>query len=58
MSDGPQSFGAGDRVALMRMAPASGDIQIIEARVVGMVDDHQVVVRFPAAPTSRCRSAR
>ncbi|MDP1850064.1 MAG: hypothetical protein Q8K79_19920 [Solirubrobacteraceae bacterium] len=47
MSDEPQSFEAGDRVAIMRVAPMTGDIQIIEARVVGMVDEYQVVVRFP-----------
>jgi hypothetical protein len=47
MSDEPQSFEQGERVALMRMAPMTGDIQIIEARVVGMVDEYQVVVRFP-----------
>jgi len=41
------SFEKGDRVALMRMAPVTGDIQIIEATVVGMVDEYQVVVRFP-----------
>jgi hypothetical protein len=29
------------------MAPITGDIQIIEATVVGMVDEYQVVVRFP-----------
>ena len=39
MSDEPQSFEAGDRVALMRVAPMTGDIQIVEARVVGMVDE-------------------
>ena len=48
MDDGTQSFEEGDRVALMRMAPSTGDIQIIEATVVGMVDDYQVVVRFPS----------
>ncbi len=47
MTDEPQSFEQGDRVALMRMAPITGDIQIIEATVVGMVDEYQVVVRFP-----------
>jgi hypothetical protein len=41
------SFEEGDRVAIMRMAPITGDIQIIEAKVVGMVDEYQVVVRFP-----------
>jgi len=47
MTDAPQSFEQGDRVALMRMAPVTGDIQIIEATVVGMVDEYQVVVHFP-----------
>jgi len=47
MNDEPQSFEPGERVALMRLAPTTGDIQIIEARVVGMIDDYQVVVRFP-----------
>jgi hypothetical protein len=47
MNDVPQDFEEGDRVAIMRMAPITGDIQIIEATVVGMVDEYQVVVRFP-----------
>jgi len=47
MTDEPQSFEKGDRVALMRMAPVTGDIQIIEATVVGMVDEYQVVIHFP-----------
>jgi len=47
MTDEPQSFEQGDRVALMRMAPVTGDIQIIEATVVGMVDEYQVVIHFP-----------
>ena len=47
MTDEPQSFEQGDRVAIMRMAPITGDIQIIEATVVGMVDEYQVVVHFP-----------
>lgn len=47
MNDAPRDFEKGDRVALMRVAPLTGDIQIIEATVVGMVDDYQVVVRFP-----------
>ncbi len=42
-----QSYEQGDRVALMRTAPITGDIQIIEATVLGMVDEYQVVVRFP-----------
>ena len=47
IDDEPQDYEAGDRVAIMRLAPITGDIQIIEARVVGMVDEYQVVVRFP-----------
>ena len=47
MSDDLQSYEEGDRVAIMRVAPLTGDIQIMEATVVGMVDDYQVVVRFP-----------
>jgi hypothetical protein len=47
MSDELQDFEVGDRVAIMRLAPITGDIQIIEARVLGMVDEYQVVVRFP-----------
>ncbi|MDQ3722516.1 MAG: hypothetical protein M3376_05485 [Actinomycetota bacterium] len=47
MTDELQSFQQGDRVAIMRMAPVTGDIQIIEATVVGMVDEYQVVIHFP-----------
>ena len=47
MTEELPSFEEGDRVAIMRMAPITGDIQIIEAKVLGMVDDYQVVVRFP-----------
>jgi hypothetical protein len=47
MTDEPQSFEEGDRVAIMRLAPLTGDIQIMEAKVLGMVDEYQVVVRFP-----------
>jgi len=36
----------GDRVAWMRVAPLTGDIQIVPATVVGMVDEYQVVIRF------------
>ena len=46
MSEELQVFEEGDRVALMRTAPITGDIQIIEATVLGMVDEYQVVVRF------------
>ncbi len=47
MTDEPVTYEQGDRVALMRTAPITGDIQIIEAVVLGMVDEYQVVVRFP-----------
>lgn len=47
MSDEPPTYEEGDRVAIMRTAPITGDIQIIEAKVVGMIDEYQVVVRFP-----------
>ena len=47
MTDELPSFEQGDRVAIMRVAPVTGDIQIIEATVVGMVDEYQVVVHFP-----------
>ncbi|HVF80262.1 MAG TPA: hypothetical protein VNA28_18360 [Solirubrobacteraceae bacterium] len=49
MSDGidePQSFEKGDRVAVMRLAPLTGDIQIVEATVLGMIDEYQAVIRF------------
>ena len=58
MTDEPQDLEQGERVAIMRMAPVTGDIQIIEPRAVGMVDVYQVVVRFPGGPTSRCPPAR
>lgn len=44
--DEPQSFEEGDRVAVMRVAPLTGEIQIVEATVVGMIDDYQAVIRF------------
>jgi hypothetical protein len=47
MDEAHQIFEEGDRVALMRVAPLTGEIQIIETIVLGMVDDYQVVVRFP-----------
>ncbi len=49
MTDGteePQSFEEGDRVAVMRLAPLTGEIQIVEATVVGMIDEYQAVIRF------------
>lgn len=32
---------------LMRLAPLTGEIQILEATVLGMIDDYQAVIRFP-----------
>ncbi|MGH2898530.1 MAG: hypothetical protein ACRDMZ_07635 [Solirubrobacteraceae bacterium] len=46
MSDELQSFEEGDRVAVMRVAPLTGEIQIVEATVLGMIDDYQAVIRF------------
>lgn len=39
----------GDRVAWMRVAPLTGDIQIIDATVVGMIDDYRAMIRFPGS---------
>ena len=58
MTDEPPSYEQGDRVALMRTAPITGDIQIIEAIVLGMVDRTRSSCASPAAPSSRCPSAR
>jgi len=46
MSDELLSFEEGDRVAVMRLAPLTGDIQIVEATVVGMIDEYQAVIKF------------
>ncbi|MEA2154666.1 MAG: hypothetical protein QOE11_806 [Solirubrobacteraceae bacterium] len=40
------SYEQGDRVAVLRMHGLTGDIQIIPATVVGVIDDYQVVLRF------------
>ena len=40
------SYEQGDRVALVRMHGLTGEIQIIPATVVGVIDDYQVVLRF------------
>ena len=47
MDEETPTYEAGDRVAVMRLAPVTGDIQIVEAIVVGMIDDYQAVIRFP-----------
>jgi hypothetical protein len=46
MTDEPQSFEEGDRVAVMRLAPLTGEIQIVEATVLGMLDDYRALIRF------------
>lgn len=40
------SYEQGDRVAVLRMHGLTGEIQIIPATVVGVIDEYQVVVRF------------
>ena len=43
---GEHTYEQGDRVALLRMHGLTGEIQIIPATVVGVIDDYQVVLRF------------
>ncbi|MEA2150325.1 MAG: hypothetical protein QOD69_2155 [Solirubrobacteraceae bacterium] len=45
VADDP-SYEQGDRVAVLRMHGLTGDIQIIPAIVVGVIDEYQVVLRF------------
>jgi hypothetical protein len=45
VADDP-SYEQGDRVALLRMHGLTGEIQIIPATVVGVIDEYQVVLRF------------
>lgn len=45
MADDP-SYEQGDRVAVLRMHGLTGEIQIIPATVVGVIDEYQVVIRF------------
>jgi hypothetical protein len=40
------SYEQGDRVAVLRMHGLTGEIQIIPATVIGVIDDYQVVLRF------------
>ena len=40
------SYEQGDRVAIVRMHGLTGEIQIIPATVVGVIDDYQVVLKF------------
>jgi hypothetical protein len=43
---GDVSYEEGDRVAVLRMHGLTGEIQIIPATIVGVVDDYQVVLKF------------
>jgi hypothetical protein len=43
---GDPSYEQGDKVALLRMHGLTGEIQIIPATVMGVIDDYQVVLRF------------
>lgn len=45
MEDYP-SYEEGDRVAVLRMHGLTGEIQIIPATVLGVIDDYQVMLRF------------
>ena len=40
------TYEQGDRVAVLRMHGLTGEIQIIEAVVAGVIDDYQVMLRF------------
>jgi hypothetical protein len=40
------SYEEGDRVAVLRMHGLTGEIQIIPATVLGVIDDYQVMLRF------------
>ena len=43
---GEPRYQEGDRVAVLRMHGLTGEIQIIEATVLGVIDDDQVMLRF------------
>lgn len=45
MSDGP-SYEEGDKVAVLRMHGLTGEIQIIPATVLGVIDEYQVMLQF------------
>jgi len=40
------SYEEGDRVAVLRMHGLTGEIQIIPATVLGVIDEYQVMLRF------------
>jgi hypothetical protein len=43
---GDVTYEEGDRVAVLRMHGLTGEIQIIPATVLGVIDDYQVMLRF------------
>ncbi len=43
---GDPSYEQGDRVAVLRMHGLTGEIQIIPATVLGVIDEYQVMLRF------------
>lgn len=46
MAEDYPSYEEGDRVAVLRMHGLTGEIQIIPATVLGVIDDYQVMLRF------------
>ena len=43
---GDVSYEQGDRVAVLRMHGLTGDIQIIPATILGVIDEYQVMLKF------------
>jgi hypothetical protein len=43
---GGHSYEEGDRVAVLRMHGLTGEIQIIPATILGVIDEYQVMLRF------------
>jgi hypothetical protein len=43
---GDPTYEQGDRVAVLRMHGLTGEIQIIPATVLGVIDEYQVMLRF------------
>ena len=43
---GDVTYEQGDRVAVLRMHGLTGEIQIIPATVLGVIDEYQVMLRF------------
>ena len=46
MADGDPTYEEGDKVAVLRMHGLTGEIQIIPATVLGVIDEYQVVLKF------------